>query len=411
MKLKNQSNSRKSFGKAQALLLFLMFSFTLPVSAAFPDVPSSHDNQAAINYLLENSIIKGYEDGNFQPSKEINRAEFLKIALESARANKIVSPLDPENKIWPNSANIDQSKQCFSDVPVDAWFTKYICSAKAAGMIKGYKDGSFKPGQTISLVEAAKIILETRQQSIAEHPNDGIWYTPYIYTLSEFNFIPNSFKYFEQKLTRAQMAEITWRIMENKQSQPFIPASNLKHKPVCQSLGEDTPSNIDMTRVRQTWLSWLNEARKKQGLHAYRLNNQLNRTTTNWSKVSRDRGYMNHKRPGTTAYYDYNAITKWFRSLGLEFQNVNRATHTENIGWDVYSCSEADCTDYAISKARNSFNFFMREKGKAYAPHYNSIMNKYFNEIGFGAAVGGGKIYFTTHYGTKIISNPKEICD
>jgi hypothetical protein len=55
----------------------------------------------------------------------------------------------------------------------------------------------------------------------------------------------------------------------------------------------------------------------------------------------------------------------------------------------------------------------MAEKDKAYKAHYNSIMNKYFKEIGLGIAVDRSthKYYLTVHYGTEIISNPWPICN
>jgi len=51
---------------------------------AFADVPQSHINAQAINYLQENKVIQGYEDGTFKPSKKVNRVEFLKIVLEGS---------------------------------------------------------------------------------------------------------------------------------------------------------------------------------------------------------------------------------------------------------------------------------------------------------------------------------------
>ena len=52
------------------------------------------------------------------------------------------------------------------------------------------------------------------------------------------------------------------------------------------------------------------------------INWNLNQSATVWSEFSEDRGYIDHKRPGTTAYYDYWAITSWFADLGLVFENV-----------------------------------------------------------------------------------------
>ena len=45
----------------------------------FPDVP---EDSQAINWLYEQGVINGYEDGTFKSDKPVNRAEFLKMLYE-----------------------------------------------------------------------------------------------------------------------------------------------------------------------------------------------------------------------------------------------------------------------------------------------------------------------------------------
>ena len=105
---------------------------------------------------------------------------------------------------------------------------------------------------------------------------------------------------------------------------------------------------------------------------------------------------------------------KWFKNLGLEFKNVNRITHTENIAWEYFDCPEsnADCTENMIPQARKAFDFYMGEKGEAYTAHYDSIMQPYFKEVGLGIAIdrSAKRYYLTVHYGTEITSDPWPIC-
>ena len=99
----------------------------------------------------------------------------------------------------------------------------------------------------------------------------------------------------------------------------------------------------------------------------------------------------------------------WFESLGLEFKNIGGITYTENIGWGPYSCSEEDCTEELEDALRSTFDFFMSEAGQAYRPHYNSVMNNGFKEMGLGIAVDerAKRYYVTVHYGTQIVSGPE----
>lgn len=175
---------------------------------------------------------------------------------------------------------------------------------------------------------------------------------------------------------------------------------------VSLKISTDIPKNVDMEKVRATWLSWYNDARSQNGLGPYVYNEDLNATASNWSFFAKKRGYIDHKRAGQKSYYDYKKVGAWFASKGVTFlRGSGRSDYVENIGWDYYSCSQADCTDELIAAIRHTYNFFMGEKGKKYRAHYESIMNKNYKEIGMGIAVDPVKkrYYLTVHYGTDVI--------
>lgn len=182
---------------------------------------------------------------------------------------------------------------------------------------------------------------------------------------------------------------------------------------LCKQSEADMPANINMDIVRSTWLAWTNAARSENGLNPYSYDAALNRTSTIWAQYSKNRGYINHKRPTQAAYYDYKIIEAWFKNLGVEFKNVNRITFSESINWGIYQCSESDCTDTFIKSMRTGFDFFMSEKGKKYKPHYDSIMNSEFQKIGLGIAIdkASDKYYLTVHYGTEITSGAAKQCN
>lgn len=166
----------------------------------------------------------------------------------------------------------------------------------------------------------------------------------------------------------------------------------------------DLPSNIDMQKVRESWLLWNNDARLALGLNEYVYNDELNKSATMWSEVSKSRGYMDHKREGQTEYYDFYKIRDWFKNeAGLEFEND---LFTENIAWGNYNCDESnpDCTQYLIDSIKYSFDYFMAEKGEDYSPHYDSVVNKYFKIIGLGIAIDkeAHKYFLTVHYAGEI---------
>jgi len=169
--------------------------------------------------------------------------------------------------------------------------------------------------------------------------------------------------------------------------------------------------NVDLLKVRDTWLGWYNAERTKRGLPVYRMEPHLNRTAALWSARSAMKGFMEHKRDGTSAYYDYGAINSWFKNFGLEFKNVKGITFTENIGRGPYTCNdERDCTQSFLKAIRYTFDFYMNEENKNYRPHFNAVVNPSFQMIGLGVAVKNGQYYLTVHFGTDITSSPPRLC-
>jgi len=409
--------------------LIISLSLSLLTAQAFSDT-LNHQFQEAINYIESQNIIHGYEDGTFKPDNNINRAEFTKIIVSS------LAPDSLENYTSP----------CFNDITSSDWYLKYVCYAKEKNIINGYEDGTFKGSQNISIAEASKII--TLSLNLKKGESNLDWFSPYISGLESQHAIPENIKELNQEITRGEMAEIIWRLLITKTD---LPTSNLekldrantiisigegkekeelKEKSSenneitelqpntnnseiqCQTLGEDLPSSLDMDKIRQAWLDWANGERTKNGLSAYTINPQLNRTATIWSEKAKSRGYLDHKRDGQTLYYDYSLIQSWFKNLGLEFETISSHQFVENITWSTFTCTQEDCTDTVINHLKNyGFDYFMSEKGKNYAPHYDSIMSPYYKEIGMGLAVdSGNKYYFTIHYDTSIISDPDPIC-
>jgi len=203
-------------------LVFLLVGLMVPlVSYAqfFGDVPSYHQYADAIEDLAYQGVISGYPDGTFKPDQTINRAEFVKIIVESQ-----FSDLDIETCLadhtMPTWAYV-----YFDDVPYQSWFSKYICVAATHGIVAGYPDGTFHPSQPINFAEALKILLESAQVDVrtvrfAEHPllyvKSSDWFSRYfIYAHNKALINPQKFYHPGQLVTRGEMADLIYRFNEN----------------------------------------------------------------------------------------------------------------------------------------------------------------------------------------------------
>lgn len=169
-------------------------------SYPFPDVPE--ELRFPISFVYNEGIVHGYPDGTYRPLQTINRAELLKIILEStAQTNPV-----PE---------ISNSNCSFPDVIPNEWYAKYICAAKERQIIQGYPDGLFRPENPVNFVEALKIIELAYEWDITVEPN--VWYRSYIEQASGRNVIPLSIRSFDEQLTRGTMADMITRFVKNRE--------------------------------------------------------------------------------------------------------------------------------------------------------------------------------------------------
>ena len=78
-------------------------------------------------------IINGYENGTFEPGKNITRAEIATIAARAAELN---------------TESTGELK--FNDVSGSEWFAKYLAAAYGAGIVAGYDDNTYRPNELVT---------------------------------------------------------------------------------------------------------------------------------------------------------------------------------------------------------------------------------------------------------------------
>lgn len=124
---------------------------------SFPDLnaTSESDDHWARSYieaLCRIRIFSG-DTGIARPNDPINRAEFVKLLVES---------LDYQDGL---DADLEQAvtENPFSDVQATdgnvQWYIRHVEYAKEMGLVSGFEDGTFRPSNPITRAEAAKILL------------------------------------------------------------------------------------------------------------------------------------------------------------------------------------------------------------------------------------------------------------
>ena len=111
-----------------------------PTTPTFSDVGLQHPFFSEVEWLADQGIAQGYDDGTFRPSATVTRQAFAAFLQRLAGADDGPSPSTPT----------------FSDVGPGHPFFAAIEWAAAGQIVTGWPDGTFRPGATV-----------TRQASVA----------------------------------------------------------------------------------------------------------------------------------------------------------------------------------------------------------------------------------------------------
>ena len=111
----------------------------------FPDVDKNMWYAEYIKFAVENKWINGYKDGTFRPNAPITRDEAAKILTRAIQ-------LSTQNSNYTTS---------FSDVPNTSEFIPYIETLKSHGIMKGRNSNTFAPKEFIPRTETSRMIYRT----------------------------------------------------------------------------------------------------------------------------------------------------------------------------------------------------------------------------------------------------------
>jgi len=107
--------------------------------ATFSDVASTHWAYKHIEYAVSQNVVKGYSDGTYKPDLVVDRGQ---MAVFVARA--MVTP--------GGDAGIPDPvpPPTFPDVLSDFWAYKQVEYCVGHGVVKGYDDGTYRPGDPVT---------------------------------------------------------------------------------------------------------------------------------------------------------------------------------------------------------------------------------------------------------------------
>lgn len=163
-------------------------------------------------------------------------------------------------------------------------------------------------------------------------------------------------------------------------------------------------ARIDQTQVRAARQSWVNTLRSSRSLPSIRFDKRLETTAIDRSEAMKNKWTADHRRTSSSSYYDYWQLVDRFEQYWIEFENIQRATFTENVGYATMRCHSGDCTEDAITSLRYVYEYFRNEEWQAYDAHRRTMIHPLFEIMGIWIAVDEWlwRIYITIHYWTSI---------
>ncbi len=115
--------------------------FTPPAVSPFKDLPTTHSFYKHITWLVDQGLIKGYGDGTFRANTALTRGQVAVVLFQAT---------DPE--FTP------PARSPFPDVPTSHSFFKHVTWLEENGVVKGYGDGTFRPGTALTRGQIAAIL-------------------------------------------------------------------------------------------------------------------------------------------------------------------------------------------------------------------------------------------------------------
>ncbi|MEL7657020.1 MAG: S-layer homology domain-containing protein, partial [Bacillota bacterium] len=216
-------------------LLLLVSSFVFAAETTEITVPSDVIGTAyeeAVTALVQKGIVTGDTDGKFNPEANLTRAQACIIVVKS---------MNPPVADVAGTATQSVVKSGFSDMAGYGWSEGYISYAVKNGVTKGYPDGTFKPGNKVTMNELVTMVL--RAADFTDDSLGGIWPTNYMNKATELQLMTNLPEQFPTYATKWMAAQLDYNTLDK------IEAANPPSETPAQGTDQDKPDAIQNVKA------------------------------------------------------------------------------------------------------------------------------------------------------------------
>ncbi|MGN7385543.1 S-layer homology domain-containing protein [Sporosarcina sp. SAFN-015] len=202
---------------------------------------TNNQHKEAIKNLLERGIVKGFPDGTFKPGQQVTRGQAAKIIAQ-------ILNLDTQNVKDPGLMDVSKESQYYGAIAV----------LVNKGIISGYEDKTFKPGNPLTRAQMAKILAvgfgfkeEPFRETRLVDVKSTNWYAGYVQALlthqitsgtSATTFSPGEY------VTRGQLASFVIRCEKEALGKNEVPSQPNEELPK----NEETKPELEPNENKDT---------------------------------------------------------------------------------------------------------------------------------------------------------------
>ena len=181
--------------------------------AGMTDIANAENSLSEAMKVARPPFVTGYPNGTFKPKKAMTRAEVSSVIARMESGNKPVAGFTS-----------------FKDVDDSQWFAASVGFMEKRGLISGYQDGSFKPHQSITRAEFARILaayagLEPTEGNTFKDVKRNHWAKGYIGAVGQAGLMNGNGKGRfnpSAKITRQEVCAALNKALERKPDKDFL---------------------------------------------------------------------------------------------------------------------------------------------------------------------------------------------
>ncbi|MDR1135223.1 MAG: S-layer homology domain-containing protein [Clostridiales Family XIII bacterium] len=202
MKTIGKKSRTAAFRLISLATAFVLCATGFVYGAAVPPDIAGKPYERAVTALADKDVITGDPDGNFYPDTKLTRAQICTIIVKAMQAP--IAQVD-------GTATQDAKKSGFPDMLGYDWAEGYIAYAVERGVVAGYPEGDFRPGNNVTMNEL--ITMTMRAAGYIDSEIGGKWPENYIAKAGDINALDGITAPLPQYADKWMAAQLVYNVL------------------------------------------------------------------------------------------------------------------------------------------------------------------------------------------------------